>query len=314
MKTIQLGKSSLVCSRIGYGCWRLAGVSDASAVTPEREARGRAAVLAAFDAGFTLFDNADIYCDGVAERIFGQALKEAPAMRDKIVIETKCGIRKAGDPDAQAPYRYDFSADHIVRSCEGSLQRMGIETIDLYLLHRPDVLCNPVEVASAFEQLRKAGKVREFGVSNFRPSQVHMLAKACPMPLVVNQVEISLFQLAAFDDGTLDQCLAEQITPQAWSPLAAGRLAGAASVSMKDPHHARKQRLYDTLDVMARDHGTTRANMAIAWLLLHPAGIAPIIGSTTPERIAEAAGAEDVELTREEWYRLYEAAVGQRLP
>jgi len=314
MKTIQLGQSSIQCSRIGYGCWRLAGVADAAAVTPDREERGRAAVLAAFDAGYTLFDNADVYCDGAAETIFGQALKEARGMRDKIVIETKCGIRKSGEPDSQAPYRYDFSAEHIVRSCEGSLQRMGIETIDLYVLHRPDALCDPAEVASAFAQLRDAGKAREFGVSNFRPSQVQMLARACPMPLAVNQVEISLFQLAALDDGTLDQCLAEKITPQAWSPLAGGRLGAAATVNMKDPHHARKQRLYDTLDAMARERGSTRPILALAWLLRHPAGIAPIIGSINPERIAEMVRADEIELTREEWYRLYEAALGQRLP
>lgn len=314
MKTIQLGVSSLKCSRIGYGCWRLTGVWEAGGVTPDREARGRAAIHAAFDAGYTLFDNADIYCDGVSEKILGDALKESPGMRDKVVIVTKCGIRKAGDPDPQAPYRYDFSAEHIIRSCEGSLKRLGIDTIDLYLLHRPDVLADPAEVASAFTQLRDSGKVREFGVSNFRPSQVAMLKKYCPMPIIVNQVEINLFNLAVFEDGTLDQCITENITPQAWSPLAGGRLAGAGAVSMQDPLHARKRRVYDTLDAIARDRGVTRGIVALAWLLKHPAGIQPIIGTTNPERIAEAVHADAVDLTREEWYRLYEAAVGQRLP
>jgi len=314
MKTIQLGTSSLKCSRIGYGCWRLAGAPDASGVTPEREERGRAAIHAAFEAGYTLFDNADIYCDGVSEKILGDALRESPGMRDKVVIVTKCGIRRAGDPDPQAPYRYDFSETHIIRSCEGSLQRLGIDTIDLYLLHRPDLLADPAEVASAFTKLRDAGKVKEFGVSNFRPSQVAMLKKYCPMPLVVNQIEISLFTVTAFEDGTLDQCLAEKITPQAWSPLAAGRLSGAGGVSMQDPHHAKKRRVYDTLDAIAREKGVTRTTIAIAWLLKHPAGIQPIVGSTNPEHIAAAAGADEVDLTREEWYRLYEAAIGQRLP
>ncbi len=314
VKTISLGESTLRCTRIAYGCWRLAGTWDSTHVSPEREAQGRAAVHAAFEAGYTLFDHADIYCNGMTEAIFGQALKEAPGVRDQILIATKCGIRRAGDPTPQAPYRYDFSSAHMIESCERSLKRLGIETIDLYLLHRPDVLCDPAEVASAFSRLRKAGKVREFGVSNFSPSQVAMLNKACPMPLAVNQVEISLCQVDAFENGTLDQCLAEKITPQAWSPLGGGRIADGVVVSMDEPNHARRIKLLDTLDSIARERQTNRSNLALAWLLKHPARIQPIIGSTNKEHIHDCIKADDIELSREEWYRLYEAAVGQRLP
>jgi predicted oxidoreductase len=313
MKTISLGKSSLVSTRLAYGCWRLAGSKDATTITPDKEAIGRAAVLAAYEAGYTLFDLADIYADGAAERIFGQALREAPAMREHILICTKGGIRKAGVPDANAPFRYDFSAAHLTAACEQSLQRLGVETIDLYLLHRPDYLCDPAEVAAVFSRLKQAGKVRAFGVSNFTPSQFSLLQKACPMPLVVHQVEIGLHRLEPFNDGTLDQCLAAGVIPQAWSPLGGGRLV-SNFVDMKDPHHARKQKLLDTLDAIARDHGATRTVIALAWLLKHPAHIMPIVGSITPERIQESAQADAVELTREEWYRLYEAANGQRLP
>jgi predicted oxidoreductase len=314
MKTVPLGKSPLRSSRLAYGGWRLAGTAEAVQVTPEREAHGCAAVIVAYEAGFTLFDLADIYCDGVAEHIFGLALQEVAGMRDRIVIATKCGIRKAGHPDPHAPYRYDFSKDHILRSCEESLRRMGVETIDLYQLHRPDFLGDPTEVASAFAQLKQEGKVREFGVSNFRPSQVTLLQSACPLPLVANQIEISLAQLTPLLDGTLDQCLASGLTPMAWSPLAGGRLAGGTRVSMQDADHARKQKLYDVMDLLARERGVSRSQIALAWLLKHPSGIIPIIGTTNPERILEAQKACDLQLTREEWYRLFEAAYGQKLP
>src|SRR5690349_1344331 len=200
--------SSLSFSRLAYGCWRIAGTWNPAEVTVSAHAAGCAAVLAAYEAGYTLFDHADIYCDGEAERIFGQVLKEVSGMRERIVIATKCGVRKPGVPNTDSPYRYDFSGDYIVRSCESSLKRLGVEAIDLYLLHRPDYLMNPEEIAVAFSQLKQAGKVREFGVSNFRPSQLMALQKACPMPLIANQVEISLVNQTAFEDGTLDQCLA----------------------------------------------------------------------------------------------------------
>ncbi len=314
MTTVHLGTSSLQSSRVAYGCWRLAGTGDPQLVTPEKEAHGQAAVLAAFEHGYTLYDLADVYCAGVAETIFGKALKQAPAMRKQIVIATKCGIRVPGDPDPQAPYRYDFSAQYIVGSCERSLQRLGVETIDLYLLHRPDLLCEPTEVAEAFDRLKQSGKVREFGVSNFRPSQVTTLQRACPMKLIANQIEISLAHLDPFQDGALDLCLAERITPMAWSPLAGGRLGSGSGVDMQDPNHAHKQRLNAALEQVARGHGAPKAAIALAWLLKHPSNIIPIVGSTNPDRIREAANSPSISLSREEWYRLYEAALGQRLP
>src|SRR5262245_57597150 len=143
MKSIPIGSSSLVASRIAYGCWRIAGTWNPAEVTPEREAEGRRAVLAACDAGYTFFDLADIYCEGMAERIFGQALKEMRSMRDRVVIATKCGIRRAGEPRPDSPYRYDFSAEHIVLSCEQSLRRLGVERVDIFQLHRPDYLMDP---------------------------------------------------------------------------------------------------------------------------------------------------------------------------
>ena len=312
--SVQLGRGNLRSSRLAYGCWRIAGTWDPTLVTPEKEAEGRGGVLAAYEAGYTLFDLADIYCDGVCERIFGQVLKSHPSLRQSILVATKCGIRKKGDPKPDSPYRYDFSAGHIVQSCEASLKRMNLERIDLYLLHRPDFLCAPDEVAGAFSELKRAGKVCEFGVSNFQPSRVAALQQACPMPLLVNQLEISLSRLDCFRDGTLDQCLAERITPQAWSPLGGGRLVDAGPVDLQSPDHAHRLRVRGVLDQVARERGVSRQVIALAWLLKHPAGIVPIVGSTKPDRIRDAMKAVEVDLTREEWYRLLEAAQDQRLP
>lgn len=314
MKTITLGTGSLRCSRLAYGAWRIAGTQEPKEVTGERVAAGEAALLAACEAGYTLFDFADVYCHGVCEAIFGQVLKERPGLRDQILIATKCGIRRAGDPDHEAPYRYDFTAEHLVWSVEQALGRLNIETIDLLMLHRPDWLMDPEEVARAFGQLKQDGKVREFGVSNFRPGQVQLLQRACPMKLVVHQVELSLARLDCLTDGTIEQCMAENITPMAWGPLAAGRLVSSSPLSMKDPAHARWQKMRDALEVIARNHAVSRTVIALAWLLKHPSGIVPIVGSTNPERIRDAAQAADFELSREEWYRLLEAACGQRLP
>lgn len=314
MKTVLLGNSSLSCSRLAYGCWRIAGTWNSAEVTGDAEAKGRRAVLSAYEAGYTLFDHADIYCDGVAEKIFGQVLREVPAMRERILIATKCGIRKSGEPHPNSPYRYDFSADYILSSCEKSLRRLGVDRIDLYQLHRPDYLMHPQEIAAAFARLKEQGKVREFGVSNFRPSQVTALQKACSMRLLVNQVEISLANLTTFEDGTLDQCLTEKITPMAWSPLAGGQLADGASRLLPSQQAYRIKPIVAALDLLAKANGVSRTVLALAWLLKHPSGIVPIVGSTNPAGIRDASKAAELELSRDDWYRLLEAGRGEGLP
>lgn len=314
MDVITLGKSQLKSSRIAYGCWRILGVSEAATVRADHRASAKRTLLAAYEAGFTHFDHADVYCDGIAEEVFGEVLRETPGMREAVTITSKCGVRRKGTPGPGAPYRYDFSRDYIVQSCESSLKRLGVETIDLYLLHRPDYLGDPSEVAGAFEELKRAGKVREFGLSNFRPSQVAAYQRHCPMPLIVNQVEISIEHRHALDDGTLDQCLAESITPMAWSPLHGGRLTETLPIDINSPDHARRIGVRETLDEIARQHTSSRTAVALAWLLKHPAGILPIIGSTRPENIRDAAKAASLKLSRDEWYRLLEAARGERLP
>jgi predicted oxidoreductase len=314
MQTIRVGDSPLVSSRLAYGCWRLAGTSKPAEFTLAHEAAGRRAVITAYEAGYSLFDNADIYGGGLAEQILGRVLREVSGMRAQVLIATKCGVRHAGSPRSDSPERYDFAPEYIVDSCEQSLKRLGIETIDLYMLHRPDYLADPHAIAGAFAQLHSAGKVRFFGVSNFRTTLLSALQAACPMPLIAHQVEISLGRLTAFDDGTLDQCLEKQITPQAWSPLAGGLLGDGAKRLLPAQKGYQTEATVMALDEIAKAHGVSRTGIALAWLLRHPSRIMPIVGSNDPDRIRDAANAPEVELTREEWYQLMLAARGEPLP
>lgn len=301
MQTVTLGTSSLKCTRLAYGCWRLAGSEGGPRID---EADAIRAVHAAFEAGYTLFDHADIYGRGECERIFGRALREVSGMRQRIVLATKCGICPPWDGRTHC---YNSSAAHIIASVEDSLRRLGVDFVDLLMLHRPDYLGDPAEIAGAFAQLRVTGKVREFGVSNYRPSQLTALQKQCAMPLIVNQVEVSLGALAALDDGTLDQCIGEGITPLAWSPLAKGNL-------LAEPQDERERWLKTQIESLAVDKSATPAAIAMAWLLRHPSRMVPIVGSVNPQRIREATRAAAIELTREEWYTLLTAARGKPIP
>ncbi len=311
MQSISLGHSPLKVSRLAYGCWRLAG-SEGAAPEPSSD-NGKRAIQAAVDAGYTLFDLANIYGGGRCEEIFGEALRESPGLRDRIVIASKCGIRP-GNPAAALPGRYDFSAEHIVSSVDASLKRLGVTTLDILLLHRPDYLMDPAEVATAFAGLHRAGKVREFGVSNFRPAQVALLQRFLPMRLCVHQVEISLLQLATLEDATLDQCRAENFTPMAWSPLAGGLLGDRVKGLLPGQRGYRPDATCEELDRLATNYGVARATLALAWLLKHPAGIQPIVGSMQPADIQALVGATEVSLSRDDWYRLLVAARGVALP
>lgn len=313
MQKVSIGGSKLQSSRLAYGCWRIACSGDIQ----QDLKTARTAVMAAVEAGYTLFDHADIYCHGRAESAFGEVLRENPSLRKKILIATKCGVRLADDPPG-APARYDFSAEHIIRSCEQSLKRLHTDRIDIYQLHRPDWLMEVEEVAIAFASLHKSGKVKEFGVSNFRPSQLAVLQRAVhekiEKNLIVHQVEISLAQLSAFEDGVLDQCQALNITPLAWSPLAGGLLGDGATDLLPGQMGYQPAPIVTAIDELAQARGTSRTAIALAWLLKHPTKIIPIVGSTDPERITAAAAATEIELTREEWYRLLIASRGLPLP
>ena len=272
--------------------------------------KGKRAVLAAVDAGYTLFDHADLYGSGSCEELFGEVLRESPQLREQILIASKCGIRWAGDPDADAPARYDFSREHITRSVEGSLQRLGIEWLDLRLLHRPDYLMRASEVAEAFAALKSSGKVMHFGVSNFSTSQVELLQSATSEPILVNQVEINIHNIDALSNGVLDQCQRSGMTPQAWCPLA-GVAYPAWGNTFTDDDDAR---IRQELERQSGIYSVEDWIIALAWLLKHPAMISPIIGSTGASRIAAATTALVIEYSREDWYRLLEARNAQAVP
>lgn len=305
MESIRLGRSELRSSRLAYGCMRIVGDGSTAA-----RRHGKRAVRAAMDSGYTLFDHADIYADGQCEALFGELLAESPRLRDDMVIASKCGIRLANERASDDPKRYDSSAGHIVASVESSLERLRIEQLDLLLIHRPDFLMNAPEVAAAFERLRSAGKVAHFGVSNFSPSQFALLQSVVDVPLLVNQVEINLHNIDALSDGTLDQCQRLQVTPQAWSPVAAVAYpAWGNRFSDEDTARLRAE-----IDRQSAEYGVDDWIVALAWLLKHPAGISPVVGSTTPGRVVAAPSAIGVTYSREDWYRLLEARNGRPVP
>ncbi|MDH3276099.1 MAG: aldo/keto reductase [Gammaproteobacteria bacterium] len=305
MDVIPIGQSKLRSSRLAYGCMRISG--DGS--QDDRD-KGKAAVHAAVDAGYSLFDHADIYGNGACEELFGEVLRESPRTRQQILITGKCGVRFPVGPDDDAPARWDLSNEHIIRSVEGSLGRLGIEQLDLLLLHRPDYLMHTAEVAEAFSALKSSGKVGHFGVSNFSTSQVDLLQSAIPDPLLINQVEINVHNISALSDGVLDQCLRLGMTPQAWCPIAGVAYpAWGNTFSDEDDIRIRQE-----LGRQSEIYGVDDWIIALAWLLKHPAMISPIIGSTNPSRIAAATAALDVDYGREDWYRLLEARNGQPVP
>ncbi len=278
--------------------------------TAEALARGRTALLTAYEAGYTHFDHANIYGHGECETLHGKLLKELPELRARAILTTKCGIRRKDSPGPGDPSRYDFSKAHIIAEAEGSLKRLGVECLDVLLLHRLDYLGDPHEVASAFCALKDSGKVSHFGVSNFRPSSISMLQSICPMPLIMHQVEVNIHRIDALEDGTLDQCMERHITPSAWCPL--GGVAYAAWGNSFTPEQ--ETRIAEELNRQAEHYNKKPWQVILAWLLIHPARIAPIVGTTNPERVKAAVESLDIPYSREDFYRLLEARNGRAVP
>lgn len=317
--------TDLVVSPQIFGCMRLGGGWSGGPLTSEEEARAFAALDAAVEAGFTFFDHADIYCRGKSEEAFAAWVAARRADRGRFVLQSKCGIRFQGDPEPGDPGRYDFSREHILRSVDGILKRLRIERLDILLLHRPDALCEPEEVAAAFDAVHVAGKVAHFGVSNHNAWQVELLTRHLRRPLVANQLQFSLLHTGLVDagtavnqvrpqfhtpgDGTLDACRLHGLQVQAWSPMAGGALGRPAGADA-EPRLAATVKL---LAEVASRHGVAPETIALAWILRHPARIAPVTGTLNPERIRAQAAATRVTLSREEWYSLYTAARGERM-
>jgi len=295
--------------RVALGCMGLSGTWNPAEVGPENRRRAIAAFEAALEAGVTLYDHADIYGGGSCEEIFKDCLAAVPGARERIVIATKGGIRDG---------HYNLTGPYLVECVERSLRRMGVDHIDLYQLHRPDPLTHPGETAAALNGLLRRGLIRSVGVSNYYPEQVRALQRYLDAPLRGNQIEFSLARLDPLyegwdgGDGALDQCMALGMSPLAWSPLGGnGRrfLRGDAPAGDE-----RAAGLHAEVAAQAERYGTTPVGIALAWLLAHPAGVIPLVGSNNPEHIREAVGAVHVLLAREDWYRLWVAAWGRSIP
>jgi len=276
--------------------------------TTDRE-KGKEAIRAAIEAGYNHFDHADIYGGGQCESIFAEVLDEMPGTREKLLITSKCGIRLPDQPNAGDPKRYDFSREYILESVDGSLKRLGVEYLDLLLLHRPDYLFDPEDVAGTYEILEESGKVRHFGVSNFKPSQFSMLQSYCSMPLLANQVEINIDNVDAFYDNTLDQCQEFNVSPMAWCPLGGVVYPAWGNTLSED----QTNRVMAELELQAEKYAAKPWVVILAWLLKHPAGILPIVGSTRPSRIRAARQSLELAYTSEDWYRLLQARDGKEV-
>ncbi len=303
MYRIELGKSGLQVPTVAVGCMRISNMN-------EKEVSALIDTALSFGANF--FDHADIYGGGKSEEVFGKAIKSLN--REDLIIQTKCGIRKG---------MFDFSYDHIVNSVDGSLKRLGTDYIDVLLLHRPDALMEPDEVARAFNYLKSSGKVHHFGVSNQNTYQMQLLQKSLDMPICVNQLQFGIMHTPMIqsginvnmynesgvnrDGGVLDYCRLNNITIQPWSPMQYGFFKGCFIDNEEFPE------LNKTMDNIAEKYGVSKTTLAFAWILRHPAKMQPVTGTTNLTRLADCLKSNDITITREEWYEIYRAA-GNILP
>lgn len=305
MRTMKLGSSNLEVPVVAVGCMRINSLEKKEA---ERF------VQTALEHGANFFDHADIYGKGDCEEIFADAIHMSPTVRENIILQSKCGIRTG---------MFDFSKEHILQSVDGILQRLNTEYLDTLLLHRPDALVEPEEVAEAFDILEQSGKVRHFGVSNQNPMQIQLLQKYVKQPIVVNQLQLSITNANMISNGInvnmendsainrdgsiLDFCRLHDITIQPWSPFQFGFFEGVFLGNDKFPE------LNQQIDEIADKYQVSNTTIAIAWLLRHPANMQPVIGTMNVDRLIDCIKASDVYLTREEWYSIYRAA-GNILP
>ena len=305
MKKINIGNRDLSASEISLGCMRINSL-----------AKNEAAELinTALEEGINFFDHADIYGGGKSEEVFADAVGMNPNTREKFIIQSKCGIREG---------YFDFSKEHIINSVEGSLKRLKTDYIDVLLLHRPDTLMEPEEVAEAFSKLHSSGKVKYFGVSNQNPMQIELLNKYLNHKIIINQLQLSITNTGMIDSGLnvnmkinhsidrdgsiLEYCRLKDITIQAWSPFQYGFFEGVFLNNDKFPG------LNNKINEIAAARGVTNTAIATAWILRHPAKIQPIVGTTNKERLKDICKASQVELSRQEWYEIYRAA-GNKLP
>lgn len=290
MQKVKIHPDGPALSRIVVGAWRWHAVSSQQIET---------LIKTSLSSGITSFDHADIYGDYSCEEVFGNVLRNNSALRNEMELVTKCGIKLLSDkrPDHWIKH-YDTSKEHIIWSVENSLKMLATDRIDVLLLHRPDPLLNPTEVAEAFTILKKQGKVLHFGVSNFTTSQTEVLQSYLPFPLVTNQIELSLFNHEDFFNGTVDALTKHRISPMAWSPLGGGK-------------HFEDGQMKSQLENLSNHYKSTPTQLLLAWLMRHPASVFPILGTTKPERIEEGAKSISVNLDRQHWFEMLKWVTGK---
>lgn len=324
MKHYKVAHTDLTVSRIAYGSMNLGKNWDKTPLDDDLKTKANDIVTAAYEHGINHIDLADIYAWGKSDAAVGYALAQNPGLREKLVLQAKAGIIIGANPDFGQPSRYDYSYEHLTQAVEGTLERLGTDYVDILAFHRPDPLVDLDEVAKAAEYMSKQGMVRYFGVSNHSPLQIELLRKTLDVPLVVNQLELSLLHhhlvsrgilvnqtAATFTNAeeTLEYCRLHDITIQAWSPVAGGKLFKSGADAPENVKAIQK-----LLKELADEKGTTQEAIALGWILRHPAGIQPIVGTTNLERLADSVKADEVELSRKEWYRLLETARGKSVP
>jgi len=324
MNQTKIPNTDLTVSRLAFGTWHMGGQRDKTLSTGDLRQRACRLITAAVDSGINHIDLADIYAMGKSDEVVGYALQQDASLRDRIVLQEKCGIIVGANPDFGPPQRYDHSFEHIVKSVDTSLTRLATDRVEILALHRPDPLIEYEEVARAFDQLHESGKVRHFGVSNHTAEQIALLRRHVRQPIVLNQLQLSLLHHGLISEGMLanrgdadysnssgllDYCQLNQIMVQAWSPTARGKVFAPDSDSTEAQSRLAKQ-----ITILARRHETSDEAIALAWLLRHPAGIQPIFGTLDADRIGKCVLADDVRLTRIEWYTLLEASRGKSVP
>ena len=303
MRTVQLGSTDLHVSAIAYGGMSLTG---------DRAEEGIAAVAAAFEQGINFFDTADVYGRGEAESILGSALKEAGINRDDVVIASKCGIVFQGMEPAYDYKAYDLSEDYLIKSCEASLERLGVDYLDLYQPHRVDYLTHPEETAAALEKLQADGKIRHAGVSNHTADEIRALSAYTRIESL--QTQFSLLHLEPLETGLSAVCCEQQMSILCWSPLQRGALTGMRTFDHGDWQQQREAGVVAQVETMAQALGVTAGQLSLAWLMQLPGGVIPLVGTANADHITEAIQVADISLARDDWYELMVIGRGRPMP
>ena len=324
MKTYRIPNTDLDVSRIAYGSMKLGETWDTTPITDKARVNADKILHTVVEQGINLIDMADIYTWGKSDTLVGEVIKNNPGFRDKVILQAKGGIILSGQIHTGSATVYDFSYEHLMESVNLTLKRLNTDYVDTFILHRPDALVEPEEVARAFSELHTSGKVSYFGVSNHTTLQLELLKKYVDQPIVINQIQLSLLHNGLIDDGlrfnnkdlsytstqgTLDYCRLHDILIQAWSPVDKGKILSPADDAPENIKATAEE-----VTRLAEKYDTSKEAIVLGWLLRHPAMIQPIVGTVTKQRIIDSVKADNVEITKLEWYTLLAKANGKNVP